>query len=38
VLPLFTGAVGMAQQKQLMDELWRVSENLVLTWGGRRIQ
>lgn len=38
VVPLFTGAWGMAQQKQLMDELWRVSENLVLTRGGRRIQ
>jgi len=38
VVPLFTGAWGMAQQKQLMDELWRVSENLVLTSGGRRIQ
>ena len=38
VVPLFTGAWGMAQQKQLMDELWRVSENSVLTGGGRRIQ
>lgn len=38
VVPLFTGAWGMTQQKQLMDELWRVSENLVLTRGGRRIQ
>ena len=38
VVPLFTGAVGMAQQKQLMDELWRISETFVVTHGGRRIQ
>jgi len=38
VVPLFTGAVGMAQQKQLMDELWRISESFVVTHGGRRIQ
>lgn len=38
VVPLFTGAVGMAQQKQLMDSLWRMAENFVTTHGGRRIQ
>lgn len=38
VVPLFTGAVGMAQQKQLMDDLWRVAEHFVSTHGGRRIQ
>ena len=38
VVPLFTGAVGMAQQKQLMQELWRISETFVVTHGGRRIQ
>ncbi|HYN23730.1 MAG TPA: CHAT domain-containing protein [Pyrinomonadaceae bacterium] len=38
VVPLFTGAVGMAQQKQLMVDLWRMSENFVVTHGGRRIQ
>jgi tetratricopeptide (TPR) repeat protein len=38
VVPFFTGAVGMAQQKQLMDDLWRVGEHFVTTHGGRRIQ
>jgi hypothetical protein len=38
VVPLFTGAVGMAQQKQLMDDLWRVAEHFVAVHGGRRIQ
>jgi tetratricopeptide (TPR) repeat protein len=38
VVPLFTGAVGMAQQKQLMDDLWRAAEHFVAVQGGRRIQ
>jgi len=38
LVPLFTGAFGMAQQKQLIDELWRLSENFVVTAGGHRIQ
>jgi len=28
----------MAQQKQLMDDLWRVAEHFVAVHGGRRIQ
>ena len=38
VVPFFTGAVGMAQQKQLMDDLWRVVEHFVSVHAGRRIQ
>ncbi len=33
---LITGGVGMAQQKMLMDALWRMVDNHVATRGGRR--
>ena len=35
---LITGGVGIAQQKALMDNLWRISENFVATSGGRRVE
>lgn len=35
---LITGGVGMAQQKQLMDTLWRMVENFVITRNGKRVQ
>lgn len=34
---IITGGVGMAQQKALMDNLWRMAENFVATNGGRRV-
>jgi pSer/pThr/pTyr-binding forkhead associated (FHA) protein len=37
-ITLITGGVGLAQQKQLMDTLWRLSENFVITRGGRRVR
>ena len=33
-----TGAIGLAQQKQLMDTLWRLSEDFLVTRGGRRVK
>jgi tetratricopeptide (TPR) repeat protein len=40
ILPplLVTGGVGMAQQKQMIDTLWRLSENYVATRNGKRVQ
>ena len=35
---LITGGVGMAQQKQLIDTLWRMAESFVAARGGRRLQ
>jgi len=35
---LITGGVGMAQQKQLMDTLWRIADDFVSRNGGRRVQ
>lgn len=35
---LITGGVGMAQQKALMDTLWRLAENYVVTHNGKRVQ
>ena len=40
ILPplLVTGGVGMAQQKQMIDTLWRLAENYVSVHNGRRVQ
>jgi len=35
---LIAGGVGMAQQKQLIDALWRMAESFVMTRGGRQVQ
>jgi len=35
---LITGGVGMAQQKQLIDTLWRMAESFVMARGGRRME
>ena len=35
---LITGGVGMAQQKQLLDTLWRHIDHFVITHNGKRIQ
>ena len=35
---LFTGGIGMAQQKQLIDTLWRMADTFVSRHGGRRVQ
>lgn len=34
---LFTGIAGMAQQKQLIDTLWQMTDTFVATGGGRRV-
>jgi len=34
---LITGGVGMAQQKKLIDVLWRTVDNYVMTRGGQRV-
>jgi hypothetical protein len=34
---LITGGVGMAQQKGLMDTLWKMVDNYVAMRGGRRL-
>jgi tetratricopeptide (TPR) repeat protein len=34
---LITGGVGMAQQKKLIDTLWRMADNFVMTRGGKRV-
>ena len=35
---LITGGVGMTQQKQLIDTLWRMAESFVMTRGGRQVK
>jgi pSer/pThr/pTyr-binding forkhead associated (FHA) protein len=35
---LITAGVGMAQQKELLNTLWRMAENFVVNHGGRRVQ
>jgi hypothetical protein len=35
---LITAGVGMAQQKELLNTVWRMAENFVTTNGGRRVQ
>ena len=34
---LFTGIAGMAQQRQLIKNLWKISEDFVVTRKGRRV-
>ena len=33
----FAGVAGMAQQKQLINNLWSMADNFVVTHGGKRV-